>query len=375
MAAKQNDPKKKFDPNGASDPDGGVFGLPYSVDEARLVYVPVPWEVTTSYGGGTSDGPRAILDASRQVDLYDLELGNFWEAGLAMLEEPRVIRSKNREGKRLAAPIIAAGGDVKGNRKLEAALRKVNALGGELNAWVHEATRALLDAGRIPAVVGGDHSVPFGAFQAVGEVHGDFGILHFDAHSDTRRAFEGFEWSHASIMHNALTKLPAVKRLVQVGIRDFCEEELDFTRGQGERVRVFFDEHLAARKHAGDPWQHIADDIVAALPAQVWVSFDIDGLDPRFCPHTGTPVPGGLDFWEAVAVIKTLARSGRRIVGFDLNEVAPGPDDEWDGNVGARLLYKLSGWCLRSHGLATEVSAPTPVSATRTPSAKAARRR
>ncbi|MBN8616239.1 MAG: agmatinase family protein [Deltaproteobacteria bacterium] len=351
MAANESEPKKSFDPNGASDPDGGIFGLPHTVEESRITYIPVPWEVTTSYGGGTSNGPRAILEASRQVDLFDLELGNFWQAGLAMIEEPRVVRAMNREGKRLAKPIIAAGGDVKGNRRLNAALARVNELGAELNTWVREATRLQLEAGRIPAIVGGDHSVPFGGFEAAAALRGRFGILHFDAHSDTRRAFEGFEWSHASIMHNALERIPEVERVVQVGIRDFCEEEHAYTRSQGERVRVFFDETLAATKHAGVSWQRIADDIVAALPEQVWVSFDIDGLDPRFCPHTGTPVPGGLDFWEAVAVIKTLARSGKKIIGFDLNEVAPGPDDEWDGNVGARLLYKMSGWCLRSNGL------------------------
>lgn len=346
-----------FDPNAAADPEArGIFGLPFTVDEARLVYVPVPWEVTTSYGGGTSKGPRAILEASRQVDLFDLELGNFWKVGLAMLEESREVRAMNRRGRRLARPIVEAAGRVEGRRKLARALDEVNALGAELNAWVERTTRELLEEDKIAAIVGGDHSVPFGAFRAVADVRGRFGILHVDAHSDTRRAFEGFDWSHASIMHNALVHIDAVERVVQVGIRDFCEEEIDFVRRQGERVRVFFDEHLARRKHGGEPWQCIVDEIVDALPENVWVSFDVDGLDPRFCPHTGTPVPGGLDFHEAVTLIKTLARSGRRIVGFDLNEVAPG-EDEWDGNVGARLLFKLTGWCLRSLGLVDEVDA------------------
>lgn len=345
-------PSANFDPNAASDPKSGVFGLPYSVKEAKLVYLPVPWEVTTSYGGGTSRGPHAIKQASQQVDLYDLELGNFWQAGLAMAPESRDVRRWNTEGKRAAAPIIKAGGRIAKNAKLKASLKKANELGAKLNQWVYQETKKLFAAGKIPAIVGGDHAVPFGAFQAAAEHCGEFGILHFDAHSDTRKAYEGFEWSHASIMFNALHRIPPLKKLVQVGIRDFCQEEHDYVKTQGERAAVFFDERMTARKYAGEPWARICDEIVAGLPRKVWVSFDIDGLDPQFCPHTGTPVPGGLHFQEALAVIKALVKSGRVIIGFDLNEVAPGPQgDEWDGNVGARLLYKLTGWCLRSQKL------------------------
>ncbi len=347
MAKKQS--KAPFDPNAAATADGGVYGLPFSAEESKIVYIPVPWEVTTSYGGGTSRGPQAIREASLQVDLFDLELGNFWEAGLHMIPEPRQVRAWNTRGQKLAAPIIRAGGAIPKKGKLATALEEVNALGLLLNDWVYQETKKQLTAGRIPAIVGGDHAVPFGAFKAACEAHGDIGILHFDAHSDTRKAYEGFTWSHASIMRNALERLPKIKSLVQVGIRDFCEEEMRFIQDQGSRASVYFDEAIMARKFEGEPWQNICDDIVDRLPEKVWVSFDIDGLDPRYCPHTGTPVPGGLDYSQAVYLIKTLAQSGRRIVGFDLNEVAPGPKgNEWDGNVGARLLYKLSGWCLKT---------------------------
>jgi agmatinase len=154
-------------------------------------------------------------------------------------------------------------------------------------------------------------------------------------------------------MRNVLERVPGVARLVQVGIRDFCEEELDCATGQGGRVQPFFDPDLARRRFQNEPWNRVVAEIVAALPSEVWISFDIDGLDPRLCPHTGTPVPGGLDFNEAVEVVAALARSGRRVVGFDLNEVAPGAEDEWDANVGARLLYKLTAWALVSRGWRT----------------------
>jgi agmatinase len=143
--------------------------------------------------------------------------------------------------------------------------------------------------------------------------------------------------------------------MVQVGIRDFCEEEMDYTASQKDRVSTFFDRDLARRKYEGANWSQISKEIVDALPENVWISFDIDGLDPRFCPHTGTPVPGGMDFQEANYIFSVLVKAGKKIIGFDLNEVAPNlenENDEWDANVGARLLYKLTAWTLASQGKA-----------------------
>jgi agmatinase len=344
----------KFDPNAAALPDSGIFGLPTTAEEARLVYVPIPWEATTSYGGGTSEGPAAILEASRQVDLFDLEVEKPYEAGLHMVEAPSDVRAWNERARGEAKKIIEAAGVVD-SEPLRKSLATVNELSARVNERVYEATKHWLERGKVVAIVGGDHSVPFGAFQAMAERHPEgYGILHFDAHSDTRDAYEGFAFSHASIMHNALSRIPQIRKLVQVGIRDFCEEEVEYCVSQGERAKIHFDAHLARRKFEGESWAKIAQDIVAGLPEKVWISFDIDGLDPRFCPHTGTPVPGGLDFQEACYVVGALARSGRKIIGFDLNEVAPHPEgaDEWDANVGARLLYKLTAWTLASQGLA-----------------------
>ncbi len=233
----------------------------------------------------------------------------------------------------------------------------MNELSHKVNQVVYEQTKSILAQGKIAALIGGDHSVPFGAFKAITEKTPGIGILHFDAHSDTRKAYEGFEHSHASIMHNTLEQIPGVKKLVQVGIRDFCEEEVDYCRTQGHRVKIFFDAHIARRKIEGESWKKITAEIVSQLPQQVWISFDIDGLDPKFCPNTGTPVPGGLDYHEANYVLRALVESGRKIVGFDLNEVAPDPNgSEWDANVGARLLYKLTAWTLASQGKAKMMS-------------------
>jgi agmatinase len=340
-----------FDPNAASAPGSGIYGLPHTPEQAGVVLIPVPWDVTTSYRPGTANGPRAILEASRQVDVFDAETGRPYEAGIAMLEESAEVAAWNKEGRRLAEPIIAAGGASEAGSAGAGALTRVDELGVRLNEWVRAQARRWRTAGRLVGIVGGDHAVPFGAIEDAAEAHPGLGILHFDAHADLREAFEGFTWSHASIMHNVVTRLPGVGKLVQVGLRDLCEAEMDLIRGSRGRIIPHFDAEIASRLYSGESWAGQCQRIVHALPSEVWVSFDIDGLDPTLCPHTGTPVPGGLQFAQAVMLVGEVARSGRRIVGFDLVEVAPDPDgDEWDGNVGARLLYKLVGWALLSNG-------------------------
>ncbi len=313
---------KNFDPNAASEENSGIFGLPCIESESKLVFVPVPWELTTSYGKGTAEGPEAILRASKQVDLYHAELHRVYEKGLYMLPISTEIASLNLHPK-----------------------AEANFLGEQVNAYVYKNTDRLLAEDKLVGIVGGDHSSPFGAIQAISERCDSFGILHLDAHADTRDAYEGYTWSHASIMRNVLEHIPQVTKLVQVGIRDFCEQELEFAQAQKDRMRVHTDFELMRAKFEGQSWGAQTSRIIADLPEKVWVSFDIDALDPRFCPNTGTPVPGGLDFQEAYYLMSNLVRSGRKIIGFDLCEVGSA---EWDANVGARMLYHLAGWALES---------------------------
>jgi agmatinase len=271
-----------------------------------------------------------------------------------MLPEPEAVLAANAKAKALAARVIEAGG-TGGDPELERCVGDVNRMSRDVDAWVEAETERLLAGGKIVGVVGGDHAVPLGAFRAIAKRHPGVGVLHLDAHSDTRRAYEGFEGSHASIMYNALETVPGIGKLVQVGIRDVCEEEILYCRGQGARVRMFTDREVSMRKQEGESFAAIARAIAKELPAEVWISFDIDGLDPRYCPSTGTPVPGGLDVQEVVTIFREVVRAGKRVVGFDLNEVAPhptDPEDEWDGNVGARMLYKLIAFTLASQGRA-----------------------
>lgn len=340
-----------FDPDAAAQPGSGIFGLPHTRDEAAIVLIPVPFDATTSYGGGTSAGPEAILRASMQVDLFDHQFGRTYERGLYMEPISESILADSRRARKLARPIIERGGATARDKR---AVAEVNAACESVNRFTFDTSRAILDEGKTPGLVGGDHSTPFGHIRACAEFAGaikgskGLGILQIDAHMDFREAFEGFEWSHASIMHNVLTRIPGVTRLVQIGTRDYGEGERDFGKAQRKRAVTHFDFDLADRLDGGDPWREVCDDIVEPLPEHVYVSFDIDGLDPALCPHTGTPVAGGLSFNRACVLLETLARSGRRLIGFDLNEVSPGlepipTEPEWDANVGARMLYKLCG--------------------------------
>jgi agmatinase len=338
-----------FDPN-APATEGSIFGLPHSPAESRIVLIPVPWEATVSYGSGTAEGPAAILRASQQVDLFDRDTGKPYESGIAMLPISDTVHAWSNEAKALAAPIIAKGG-AKGDAHLQADVERVNDFGRRLNGWVANETRAWLECDKIIGIVGGDHSVPLGAISAMADKFPGLGILHIDAHSDLRTAYEGFTFSHASIMDNVIREIPAVAKLVQVGIRDYCEEEDEAIRNSAGRIRTFFETDVRRELLDGGSWRRICNRIVADLPETNYISFDIDGLDPTLCPSTGTPVPGGLSFAELVMLLKTLVESGRKVVGFDLVEVAPDPSgtSEWDGNVAARVLYKIIGFALMSN--------------------------
>lgn len=337
-----------LNPSGPAAGDG-IYGLPSAPERATVVLIPVPWEATVSYGAGTANGPEAILRASRQVDLLDRETGRPYEGGIAMLPISSDVRGWSDAARRLALPVIEAGGAA-GDPGLERAVKEVDALGERMNGWVAGQAEPWLAQGRLVGIVGGDHSVPFGAMRAFANKHPGLGILHIDAHADLRAAYEGFRWSHASIMYNVVREIPAIARIVQVGVRDYGDEEDLLIRDQPDRVRTYFDPDLRRELLDGETWRRLVGRIVADLPQEVYVSFDIDGLDPALCPHTGTPVLGGLSFPEVCALLRALVESGRQIVGFDLSEVAPDPDggSEWDGNVAARVLYKLIGFALLS---------------------------
>lgn len=347
----------EYNPNGLSAAQSNLFGLPFDEAEADVIIIPAPWEVTVSYKSGTARAPKAIMAASKQVDLYDHDVVDAWKTGIFMKPVNKEISKLSKHLRKLAEEYILfleEGGNVEEDGKMKDILNTINEAGKNFKDYVKREAAEIIANGKLPALLGGDHSTPLGLMEVLGEHHGDFGILQIDAHCDLRDAYEGFQFSHASIMFNAL-KISAVKKLVQVGIRDYCEDELNLINNSGGRIFTVFDHHIKRFMYEGNSWKMIVDDIVKSLPEKVYVSFDIDGLDPKLCPNTGTPVAGGLEFEQAVYLIKSVVDAGKIIIGFDLNEVSPG-ENEWDANVGARLLYKISNLMAASNKAEQEIS-------------------
>src|SRR5687768_2888260 len=333
----------KFDPNSVSNPNNNVFGLPFTEEEARLVILPVPWEVTVSKTAGTDRAADHIFKASMQVDLFDPDSKDAWKQGLYMRPPDRKILLKSdylRKEAELYIDYISKGEILEKNAFMCKSLKEINEGSVFLNNWVYEQTLGLMQRNKLVALLGGDHSTALGFFKAIAQQHGDFGVLQIDAHCDLRESYEYFTYSHASVMYNALTEIPQLTRLVQVGVRDYCQEEWEYICNSNYRVITYFDRDIKDRMYDGQHWKQVTDEIVSHLPDKVLLSFDIDGLDPKLCPNTGTPVLGGFEFEQIYYLLKKVVQSGRQLIGFDLVEI--GVDEkEWDANVGSHILWKL----------------------------------
>jgi agmatinase len=340
-----------YDPNSVGNPNNNIFGLPTNENDSLLIILSVPWEVTVSYSAGTARGPEAVFKASLQVDLFDPDMPDAWKKGFYMRPSDRKILMKSdylRKEAELYIDYISKGEDVSANQFMCKTLKEVNEGSIILNNWVYEHTKVLMEKGKLVGLLGGDHSTPLGYMKALSEVHGDFGILQIDAHCDLREAYEGFNYSHASIMFNALNEIPEIKRLVQIGIRDYSQSEWDYIKNSNYRVITYFDKEIRNRMYEGQTWKQVADEIISKLPEKIFISFDIDGLDPKLCPNTGTPVQGGFETEQIYYLFSRLLQSGKKIIGFDLNEVGVGEND-WDANVGARILFKLCNLLVTSN--------------------------
>lgn len=332
-----------FDPNGVGVANGNVFGFPVKESDANIVIMPVPWDVTTSYGKGTSNGPAQVLDASTQLDFYHPLCDKAYLTQVFMTpisEEAKKINDFFVPRTSEYITFLEDGGKLENAPAYQDLLSEVHQAQVAIQDSLRFRADELIKNGKIPAVLGGEHSVPLGLIQALADNHQSFGILQLDAHADLRDAYEGFEQSHASIFFNAL-KIPQVTKLVQVGIRDVAESEVIIERESEERIKTFYDWELKANEYNGVTWKEQVQEILGNLPELVYISYDIDALQPELCPNTGTPVPGGFTLDQLSYLIMQLAQSGKKIIGFDLCEVANGSEGEWDANVGARALWSL----------------------------------
>ncbi len=335
-----------FDPNGVGNTSNNIFGLPFTPGESALVFIPVPWDVTVSSREGASAGPRNILEASYQIDLYDPFAPEAWKLGMAMEDmDPDILRtSKNLRAKASRyIEFLERGGRMGENPEMDGIVDEVNATCEALAGKLERKCLGYLNNGQVPFVVGGDHSVPVGLIRALARHQPGFGILQIDAHADLRNCYQGFTHSHASIMRNSMD-IGGVGPIVQVGLREVCEEEMTVIRENPDRLKPFFDRDNQRKMFEGSTWKEICLDIAASLPEKVYVSFDVDGLDPALCPGTGTPVPGGLSYSQAMYLLETIVEQGRQIIGADLVETGAGTVD---GVVSCRILYRMAAMMIR----------------------------
>lgn len=327
----------QFDADNSYQTNAGIFGLPFEFEEAEIVLYPVPWETTVSYRTGTAAGPMHLYEASSQIDLYDHQFGEIWKKGIFWFDAhlPEILRLNNNVRPIAQQYLTALQQGVEASEDIA---NHINATCAEVKETVKNVCVSLLEDDRKIGLVGGDHSTPQGYLEALSDKHGAFGVLQIDAHCDLRKAYEGFTYSHASIFYNMLEYNQELK-LTQVGIRDYCLEEKALIDSDN-RITTFFDQDIKNSAYSGKLWADVVKEVINTLPEKVYISLDVDGLQPDLCPNTGTPVPGGLTFEELAFLLQEVKESGKEVIGFDLSETGAA---QWDGIVSSRLLYKLCG--------------------------------
>ncbi|MCI0339598.1 MAG: agmatinase [Planctomycetales bacterium] len=275
------------------------------LEKAKVVILPIPYERTVTFLKGTGTGPAAIINASSQVELYDEELG----------------RESSEVGV-FTAPSIPSGSAPPPE---------------ELHTVTAPEVARYLARGKFVLSLGGEHSITLGPVLAMKDAFPGVGILHFDAHGDLRNEYEGTRYGHGCVMRRCLE---AGVSITQVGIRSLSAEEAEL--GRSGKVRTFF-------MHKTRPFLEHLDDVVKALPKTVYVSIDMDALDPAYAPGVGTPEPGGLEYHEVLALLRGVAKE-RRIVGADITETRPLPNEVLTEFTAARIAYKIVGYVAESAG-------------------------
>ena len=319
-----------------------LFGQAPSYKDSNLILLSVPWSATASFGGGADKGPEIVAISSSQMDFFSKEVGDVRDKGIHFLSSPDFLKKLNQQTREKAVPIIALEEFAPGDFPKQL-IDEINKSCSQMVQWVYKETKVIHETGKKFGLVGGDHSTSEGAIRYFSEVYkGNFGILHIDAHADLRKSYQGFNHSHASVMYNVIHQTYPPSALIQVGVRDYCKEEYSIIK-ENKTIHTFFDSEIHKTLFEGKTWKSIVDSIIQLLPEKIYISLDVDGLQPYLFPNTGTPVPGGLSFTQVDYLLKRL-QSSCQIIGFDLVEIAA-PDEEnidlWDAQTGARLLYKL----------------------------------
>ncbi len=280
---------------------GGISGKYASWKEATFAVIPFPVDMTTTYMAGTRNGPRAILDASSHMELFD--------------EENKI--EPYRSGIFVATEIPATTtGPIAALKEVE---RRVTAVS---------------KAGKVPVLLGGEHSGTAAAVAALRKKHGDLTVLQFDAHADLRDQYLGTPYNHACVGRRIVD---AGAKLVQVGIRSMSEEEDRYLK-KAEEVKTFYASEV--RDNVAD----VTKGIVSSLDGNVYITIDLDVFDPGIMPAVVTPEPGGLTWFEVIDILRDVMRADCNVVGFDVMELAPIAGMGAPDYLAARLCYRLMGW-------------------------------
>ncbi len=275
---------------------------PYSDwDRAKFVVLPVPYEYTTSYVKGTKKGPKAIIEASKHLERFDEEIG---------------FKACKKAG-------IYTENTLKLNGLSEGAVQDL----------VGKSTGKILQTKKIPILLGGEHSISIASVKACKKIYNNLSVLQIDAHGDLRNSYKGTKYSHACVMRRILEICPAV----QVGIRNISEEEYLFAKRTGQLKKI----HFASKFNRAS-----IKKILKQLSKDVYVTIDIDGLDPSIVPATGTPEPGGLGWYQVLDLLKAVAKE-KKVVGFDLVELSPVKGLHAADFIAAKLTYKMIGYIVR----------------------------
>lgn len=277
----------------------GFLDIPaqFTNPDAKVQVIPVPYDATSTYRKGADRGPKAIIDASAQIEWYDIQTeGEYFEQGICTQD-----------------PIICDAHDPI-----------------ELAPLVRERVTAVLRNGQLPVVLGGEHSVTIGAVEAAAACCGPISVLQIDAHGDTRETYHGSTHNHACVMARARE----LASIVQVGIRAIDAEELEAM----DRDRVYFGHQVDQWARENDrSWM---DKVVSQLEDRVYLTIDLDAFDPSILPCTGTPEPGGMDWATINELVRRVAQQ-RTIVGFDVVELCPNPNHHASDFIAAKLVYRV----------------------------------
>lgn len=345
-ARKKNREKKlkEFDPNKYNNPYCGLFGLPFETDESDLVILPVPWDLA-SEKMGSAEAPDAILNASKDVNLYKPTFENIWQQGIALHNIPQKWKESSIELRKIRNKVNKIK-EVKISPKKEVELvqyyKQINNISLILKEWVEDKCNDYLDSKKVLGLLGGDKSVISGFISALAKKHKNFGILHLDAHAGMKEKYNGFEFLHESVIRKHLQH-EQISSIVIAGTRSIDFSEIEFLNQNKNIIRHYSDAYLKEKMFKGTTWRILLNEIISPLPRYIYISIDIDVLQQWLCPYTAKPEPGGFTFEELLAIITEIQNVGKKIIGFDLTGISPSPDknNDWDSKVGAELLYHL----------------------------------